>query len=566
MKKSCSVLLFILCALFTLILYSGDFSVTAHAELISTSELEYFELNKPLCVFSEGDVVYIAEKELVVIYHNDTYDKIDFSGYSINQMQKCGNHLLILSNEELFSLNLATHEVAPILLNGQPLNTVHSFAVNGLTFAVNYGDQQIALFEVYDSENFLFTKMADVLNKTVENSPVLALSGDLSVWYFSPYTMQIHQINNQIGMQGPYKKISLNSIEHFQFEDKLYYKANDVIYSLGINLEQMPQTVVDLTQYGISGSGDFFIYGNKILVCDTAKNRVIEYDISLGDFTGFEISFTKISLPENFALALNTAPTYINVVAGVKLYDINLVNSFEKGYFVFNGYYSQEVNSDYLVIDEISGRYYLIAGDCIALVMKEDYQPTPINQTQFGSEVYLSNDLSTYLYPRLTSEFLSLGLNKHQKVTLVSQLSFRGVDYSIISCDGLVGYVPSSFILSGIYTPPAVYTYKTATTYNHAASVYSSEDLSQKVDSLSPYSKVVILSEYGNCYQVKYGNDQIGFVSKNEVVKRGTFTVRIVIVVILVAIAFLVSCIHFELKYLYAKRRLKTNTHKNSYK
>ena len=99
------------------------------AEEISGRKLQYFKLEKPLDVYRSGEEVYIAQKDLVVIYSDDTYRTVDFSDLtkadgesaekSLSAIERCGNALLVSCGSDLYSLDLATLTVsaAPIVSN-----------------------------------------------------------------------------------------------------------------------------------------------------------------------------------------------------------------------------------------------------------------------------------------------------------------------------------------------------------------------------------------------------------------------------------------------------------------
>ena len=529
---------------------------TANAETITGAKLEYFELNDPKCVWRDGEIVYIAEKELIVIYHNDTYKKVPLEGFSVESIAKCGNHLLILSSSCLYSLNLATFECAlldyPDNANVDFTN-IASFAVNGNHFAVSNNDRRILIFEVTDSENFLFNlKYSDEL--AVDCSYQLALTEDLSIYYFSPTQKALYFLDNEAGMQGKYTQIQLDNVDCFAFDCTFYYKTNDVIYSLGKSLKNdKPVQVVDLTKLGITNSGDFFIKGDKILICNTDGDAVLEYCVSDAKLTGFEVSFTKISLPEGFEIEFNQNPQFITVTAGTKLYDIHLKNSFTNGYFVFNGYHSQQKTNDYLVVSEVSNAYYLIAGDVVALVLKEDFTPQTIPQTTKNSVGYLTSNATLYLQPRLTKEFASFEVAKFDQVQVLYSITLSGVEYSLVSVNNSQAFIPSSFLVPSLKVLPDYHDFETATTINKSITVYTDKDLTTAKENLPARTQVIVLEKQGDIYKISYG-EEVGYISASNLAKRGATTNKIVMVVIILAFSLLVTALFFEKKYLFIKK------------
>ena len=556
MKKFFAVILACACAL-GLFVGASPLPIRASAETVTGAKLEYFELNQPVCVAKDGEFIYIAEKELIVIYHDDTYNKIPMQGFSIESIAKCGNHLLVLSLGGLYSLNLATLEVA-LLSSPQPdvvnFTDISSFAVSGNYFAVITNSRQVCLFNVTDEENFLFQLHSNG-DLTVDSSSQLALTPDLILFYYSELQGNIYMLDLNSGMQGPYKKAQPNGVDCFAYNDSFYYKTDDVIYSLGNNLlNDLPETVVDLSALGITDSGDFFIKDNLILVCDTKNDRVLEYDVTQGKLTGFEVSFTKIDLPDEFKISHNATPNFVQIPKGVILYDIDLVGSQEKGYFVFNGYHNQSEAQEYLVVDEISNAYYLIAGEVVALVLKEDFTPAPIVLNDVNGVGYFTSTANIYLQPRLTKEFVSYQIEKHSAVNVVCNFSLSGINYSLVKQGEKVGFIPSSFIVESLQTLPDYYAYRTANLTNKACEVYEDSACTTVIDTLPAYAQVIISEELDGVYQVVYGNT-VGYIKKSSIQKRGFFTNKIALVIILLAVALLVSAIHLEIKYLYTKKK-----------
>ena len=527
-------------------------SVKAYAETIVTSRLEYFELDKPIAVDRDEQKVFIAQKDLIVIYHDETYDKIEIEGGNITDLQKCGNHLLFLNANNLYSLNLATYESSNVLFNG-----VNSFSVNGLLFAINRANV-VEFFEVSDAENFLYSQVfPDYQTGNVEilqSSPTLALAPNLTFYYFA--SQHVQDVNTD-GRQGYTFDKAFESISQICYTDKkLYFKSADLIYSYEFDTRTV-NVEVELMEYGIFEKGGFSVDGNLMLICDTQNDRVLEYDLLSKRLTGFEISFTKINLPQDFALDFESNPRFITVNDGDRLYDIDLDKSIQNGYFLFNGYYNQKGTRKYLLVKEINDSYYLIAGDCFALVLKENYSPQKIQLTQIDDAVgFFTNDANCYNFPMLEKQFASFEVKKHDRVDLSFSLSFNGINYYIIAKDGKLGFIPATFILDSIYTPEEYKQYATATTVKGKTSVYSDAALADKIDTLNSFTSIVIISESDTCYYISYNQGKsVGFIAKDSVKTKGSYTNRNVAVIVILAFSLCITAIYLLLKYLYKPKK-----------
>lgn len=559
MKKLRQLLILIVCFISLSVFDTGTFNVKVNAETLDGSKLQYFELDKPISVWREQDKVYIAQQQLIVIYQNDTYTKIELNDFEVSSMKKCGSFLLILSKGVLFSINIETHEVKPLEFECE--SAISSFAVKG-NHLVICSNQQAFIYKVDLQNENDFTFNAISQNSKVElvaNSSLVALDQNLNLYYHSLASGQVYVWEKQSGKQGPCQNLSTTAPDCFFYADKFYYKDSGKIYSLESD-NAIPQTVCDLSALNILNDSEFFVENGLILICDTANDRVVEYDVIQNQLTDFEISFTKITIPQNFTLKLNQTPDYIQINAGTILYDINLKDSQNAGYFVFNGYHEQEQTQDYLVVSEISNTYYLIAGEKIALVLKSDFEKMPINLITSNNDMFITTKVNAYLLPYLSNDFISFNLEKHSVVKQLCYFEFEGVNYSLISSGEQVGYLPSSFLVKNLFSLPEFNEYKTATITNRNVKVYSDSNFTTQCDTLLAGSSVVIAQTVDGGYQIIYGNGKTGYVLTQAIRKKGEFVNRNVTAIILLSIAFAVTAVYFEIKYLYQKRKLSSPT------
>lgn len=558
MKKFFAYLILIL-TLFAAVASSiTDFSAEkVNAESIVTSKLEYFELDKPLSVDRNGDKVFIAQKDTVIVYHDETYDTIDVKGGDISYVEQCGNHLLILNADKVHSINLSTDELSNALFEN-----VSSISVCGNYFAINQ-EQKVRVFNLTDKENFLYEEITpDYMSGDgdifiLNSSNALALAQDLTFYYFATDNKTIQDMDAK-GRQGSTFDTTFASVEQLFFDNNLnvlYFKTENLIYRYLLNDKKL-ELVLDLSKRKLSIKGKFCIDDNLLLYCDTDNDRVIEFDLQTLSPTGFEISFTKINLPQEFSIDYDCTPTFITVNEGDRLYNINLTSSIDKGYFLFNGYHKQDYTANYLVIKEINSTYYLISGECFALVLKEDYATNAIALTEKTQTYrYTTNSGKVYKYPQLLSEFASFKFEKHEKVEITHTLSFNGIDYAIVKNDTESGFIPTSFLIEEIYSEPDFNSFTTATTSRNATDVYTDLNFKNKTDELKRFTSVVVLEEFENGYLIKYNGEKTGYVQKDALVKRGSYTDKIVAAVILLTLSLTITAVHFELKYLYRRKK-----------
>lgn len=559
------------------------------AEEFSEKKLQYFKLEKPVDVFREDQTVYIAQKDLIVIYYDDTYRTVKPSTayyddlgeqkeFDISSMAKCGNALLFLSDGELYSLELSSFKISktPLITN------VSAFSVKNDILIASLEDKQIVFYE-YQSSN-VFSDFEPDSEMTVNGSEApssLALA-DISTtadgkrtatYYFGSENMlslvKNHNILN-VSRQTP-----TTALEYA--DGKLYVRAetadDDVIYLCESDNALTP--VISLNENGLSGARGFFVSNGKMLVCDTERDRIVEYDLTSKSFTDFEISFTKIDLPENFEITKSEQPTYITVANDSPLYNVNLTKSAKNGYFVFGGSYKASATSsetsEYLVCATVGSDYYLILGKCMALVLKDDYAPTDVVATDGAQEeLVFANDCNVYKLPYKTAEksldgdydsesdalfFKAFGAKKGTQATVLRRLTLRDTEFAYVTCEEGSGYLPYSCLMKKPAEAAERKSFTTATTAKKATTVYSDKQLTDAVAELGSYSEVLVYStEDGVCY-ISYGDDNYGYVKQTSIVKKGDYVKRVVAVVALLALSICITAIFFEKKYLYSKNK-----------
>lgn len=521
-------------------------AITENSGQFTGKNLQYFELKSPVSVYREDEKVYIAQPELLIIYENDTYKTIELSEFDVKHIEKCGNLMLILSNNNLYAVDLTVNELLPAPL----FEKVNAFSVNNDTVILNIENKVI--FAKLDESGTSFTEYTPKCEtELVGNASALYLynTQESETYYYSNGNM-IRLISNRTTTIVSDRHSNVRQIK--RVGDEVYFSTEAAVYK--INANTYDTEIVFLSEtLNITKLKDFFISDNLMLLCDEEGDRVIEYDLNAKALTGFEISFTKIPLPENFSFSLNVEPCYVVVTQGTELYDINLKKSLSSNYFVFNGYFLQKTESRYLVIKQTDD-YYLISGEKIALVLKTDYDLLSYDMQDEGNKTMLiSNDLRAFLLPDLNDSLIAFNLNAKDEVTVLKTINVGGVLFALVKNGENVGFIPESYLVESFYSPTENKNFTTATTSYKPTTVFADDKLTEKQDVLGKYSTVLVYSEKdGVCY-VSYGNGKFGYIPKTALTKKGYLTDRIVAAVTLFLIAATVTAIYLENKYLYTK-------------
>lgn len=546
--------------------------VNTNADSVESKKLQYFKLEKPVSVVRDQTNFYIAQKDLLAVYHtdesaNEVYDKIELDGFNITHIEKWQNYLLVLSNGKLYAVNLIKSESdnqTYTLIETPFFENVNTFSVCGEKFIVCCnidGETYVTYCNPSDTQIFEQEKQKKLLGTT----NALALVSDDTLYYHYQNKLYATDIKN---WQGPLPDMPEHpDILQMQYCNKLYFKTNTKLYAYSATSNTC-EKLLNLTDCGLIGSGEFFVFNDKVLICDTANDKVIEFDLESKLKTDFEISFTKIPLPASFNYGLTLTPEIIVITGGTKLYSIDLKKSEQLKYFYFSGeFYTQKKDAEYLVICEIDSEYYLISGDCTALVLKENftgenapYKVLLSSPTEERTEATLSNALNAFDYPILNSDYYSFELKQGDKVTVENILTVNQTSYALISyTDDLSqsvknAYVPSSYLVYEQHTVLEDKNFSTASTYHKQTDVFADKDLTQKIDSLDKFSDIVIYSTDNGVCHILYNGDKTGYIEQSTIAKKGDYTKRAVAVILLLFASLTITAIYFERKYLYNKK------------
>ncbi len=573
--KKCKTYAF-LAAFLSIFCVFSLFSGTASAKTVKAAEahntfksLKYFELDKPLSVFKKDGAYYIIDNERAVIYKNDVYDAIDLITLGIENAksaQKCGSFLLILADNGLFALNLSDFSAKSITQNALSFSVCEKMNDDSTVFAVFHktGDKKISLYKVKNKSTFSFDVIEKGYIEMNGDAKALALLPDYSFYYAKENT--IEKLSSNI-LQKIVENVKAEQMQYS--EQKLYFKASDGnVYCVNKN-ETKANVALSSSDLPADWKG-FFVEGDYAYVCDYLNDKIIEYEISSKKQTGFEISFTKINLPQNFTITEAPSPLKtITISADQELYAIDLNESLSSGYFCYKGYHNQETSRDYLIVSEIESKYYLISGDCLALIEKTSNQTVRSPEKAIlAKSAYLACDASALKYPvhdalanysddSCAKNFEAFSVKQNEQVQITDAVKFGDYEYALVIKDGKKGYIPAALLTESIYVAPEKTEFFTAKIYHKTTELFSDDKLTQKIGELNAYSSVSVYGETDSAYYVKTENGTKGYVAKSCVQDPSYYTIRTSIILIIAGISFLTTALFLENKYLYSHKKRK---------
>lgn len=547
-------------------------SKTAFAERVTsdTKKLEYFELKAPVSAVRDGESVHIAEKGKIVTYRDGTYDTTAANDLEISKISKIGDYLLVLSGDSLSAFNPSTGEFKQLAgLNGG----VAAFSVSGTDFAVSHktnpdpaiADPAVIIYELTDAQNFAFSKKTEY-KPTGANAPnSLALTDNGEIFYClqnSAETLIYKQVSNvTTKYSANFQNLSCLSFDG----GSLYFFADGYLRRMDAQTAQF-HTECNLSDLGCPQAASFFVSGDKALLCDQPNDRVIEYSLSQNALTDFEISFTKIDLPENFDFEYSANLFSVQITPDDEIYEIDLDCSLTGGYFTYKGYHSPATSREYLIAATIGDDYYLIAGDVMALIIKSDeYTVTPVQTTTKNTEAFATSAVSAYKLPALESfknfsassagKFVNFNLQKSQRVTAVCSFEINSVNYSLILANGEFGYVPTSFLTNSLFVPEQKTQFTTAVLWHEPVPLYSDEALTDKIAELPARTEIAVYERKGDVCYVRDENGNKGYIQASCIRGSSYYKLRAASIAVIAALALTVTAVYLESRFLYAKKK-----------
>ena len=556
--------------------FSGLNIKTAYADRIISDpkRLEYFELKKPLAVARDDENVYIAEEKKLVVYHDDTYDAIELDDFSIKQICKVGDKLLVLNGDELWLFNPATSDVTAISGFESGISAISSC---GNAIAVSHkvnpnpasSEPAIVVYSVTDIANFIFAKTTEYKTTGSKAPEEIALATDGGVFYpiADPNGSTIVK---QISNTATYYSTELTNISSLVYYNGVLYffTSNNKLCAMTDDQSKTVTVKCDLNSLGCPSARGSFVSNGNMLICDYENNRIIEYSLSSGALTDFEISFTKIDLPGGFGFDYTAELYTVNVKNTDEIYEIDLDKSLENGYFTYVGYHSPAKTRNYLVAAAIGDDYYLIIGDVAALIVKDEatYPLTAIAKTRVSSQKFVTSEASVYTLPALEAfrkfssqavqKFVCFGLEKSQTVTVEYTFDLCGRTYALISSGGKFGYIPYSFLCDSLYVPDAKTDFYTAMVWHKTVPLYRNADLTDKIADIPARSQIMIYETNNGVSLVRDRNGNKGYIQSGCIRNASYYKIRAVLLTVIAAFALMVTALFLERSFLYSKKKV----------
>ena len=259
----------------------------------------------------------------------------------------------------------------------------------------------------------------------------------------------------------------------------------------------------------------------------------------------------RILVPDGFSIGYKADTEYARLKENSKAFSVT--EEFEK-YF---GYTEMTVCApcDYAVF-EINGKYSLVVSNGVrAIVRNADVDET----TKFALETvetqykYAAVDFNAYAVPTEENAYRSASAIKHEKLLVLGEITFNGVEYYAVETASGSGYIRKKFLLSEIVKDKFSEEVRSGYLYlKTGASVWENGDLSGESELLSAKTKVKIISSDGDVIMIEY-DGKIMYTSSEYIYSDGRQKTTKALAVLLCALSLTAFALFFEKRYLYGR-------------
>lgn len=286
MKKTALLLLSI-----TFIIFGAVGAKTALADTTSSTSLilpstylEYYQLYSPVSVWTSGTEYVIAENNKIIYFDGNDYHAFPLADYTISKVSKIQNHVLFISNSEIFTLNVQNGNVT----KQTSVITSTDFHVFDNVLITNPSNQIREYVITTTQTEFTATEILPK-RKTLTFTPNTLIANATELFY-------THE-NNVYRVTDADSRIICNNINNVRSlalaENKLFISHDNGITTLnsstGEQLNFLPISG-EMTLSNVNHPRGIFFNGNHLYIADDSLNAILQMDVTTYSLTDFCIT------------------------------------------------------------------------------------------------------------------------------------------------------------------------------------------------------------------------------------------------------------------------------------
>lgn len=251
--------------------------------MLPNSYLEYYRLNAPQDVWTDGNEYVICETGKIIYFDGALFNEYDLSEYSISKVYKVNDFILFLSSSKIYSINLSTSEIK----EESAIYAGTSFYVQGSTLITNPSSE--IRYYTFSAENSVFSvEELSIKRKSLTFTPsVLALDSDQTLYYMHEGSLyKISDANSEVLASdiSNARSLSISDYIFISFEDgiKKLDKSGNTLSFLPISGER--------NLSNISHPRGIFYCDQKLYIADDNLNAILRYDLQTDKLSDFYIT------------------------------------------------------------------------------------------------------------------------------------------------------------------------------------------------------------------------------------------------------------------------------------
>lgn len=309
--RNCKKLLITLLLIFVSVISVGNFTPKAFAEQESKVEtqmflpstyFEYYALNEPIDICADEENIYIAEKTAIVIFNHATqlYTRIDCTlllpsiSWNITKIDCYNGHIFIFNDLKIYYISAT--DTSKITYSG--LTSAYYFHISGNRIYTHSNSHTYSWIISYENNEFTFGSYSTSSSEYQPNLIYNNISG--IAFAYSPVSSYLFYFTSsdcsKVSAENPSATtVFTQSTQYCEFYNgNLYFIENNCLYEYNESLSVAPLKLFDANnnQNDIKG---FCIQEGKVLVVNTSKNEIWEFDLSTASFTDKYVATYKVA-------------------------------------------------------------------------------------------------------------------------------------------------------------------------------------------------------------------------------------------------------------------------------
>ncbi len=313
---------------------------------------EFCDLNSPIDVYRDEDIIVIAEANRIITFSNETFKFYPLTNYNISKISYFLGYVLFLSNSRIYSLNLETSEIFET-----PVNVATFFTLYGNTLVSNPSNS-VYYYAISQTETGLEFTITQTFNLGYN---VSAMALDKDYLYF------FHEKKLYKFVGGSCQEV-INNLPAERFSavinNKVYFTSPNGLYEIDVAASSLKTLAVKSEKLELGSVYEpqgVFVFNNALLLCDSSLNAVALYDLQNYGFTDYAITSrsdadNRIS-SEVYDISAGNNKIYALDNNAVKVYDTENKLHYSLSLSGFQGASIISVLDDYILLSSGSNTY-----------------------------------------------------------------------------------------------------------------------------------------------------------------------------------------------------------------